>query len=116
MSQLANKQELQPPVHQVSTPSALESIAACKSLFDKGAKRQKIRKMYDEMSDRSRGLILIAGGMSPKDYNRSFDSFDDLELQKVRSGMQLLKEMVLKFDRKVGDVRRLKHSDICNVN
>lgn len=111
MSQLANKQDLQP-----EAPSALESIAACKALFDKGAKRQKIRKMYDEMSDRSRGLILIAGGMSPKDYNRAFDSFDDLELQKVRSGMQFLKEMVLKFDRKVGDVRRLKHSDICNVN
>jgi hypothetical protein len=116
MSQLANKQELQSPVHQVNTPSALDSIAACKSLFEKGVKRQKLRKMYDEMSDRSRGLILIAGGMSPKDYYRDFDSFNDLELQKVRSGMQLLKEMVLKFDRKVGDVRRLKHSDICNIN
>jgi hypothetical protein len=116
MSQLANKQDLQPPVHQVSTPSALESIAACKALFDKGEKRQKLRKMYDEMSDRNRGLILIAGGMPAKDYSREFDSFDDLELQKLRSGMQFLKEMVLKFDRKVGDVRRLKHSDICNVN
>ncbi|EGU39431.1 hypothetical protein [Vibrio scophthalmi] len=111
MSQLANKQELQP-----EAPNALESIAACKALFDKSVKRQKLRKMYDEMSDRSRGLILIAGGMPPKDYNRSFDSFNDLELQKVRMGMQLLKEMALTFDRKVGDVRRLKHSDICNVN
>ncbi|MCX8761353.1 hypothetical protein [Vibrio parahaemolyticus] len=116
MSQLARQHETHSPVVESKTPSALESIAACKSLFDKGVKRQKLRKMYDEMSDRNRGLILIAGGMPAKDYSREFDSFDDLELQKVRSGMQLLKEMVLKFDRKVGDVRRLKHSDICNVN
>ncbi|WP_394143758.1 hypothetical protein [Vibrio atypicus] len=108
MSQLA--------IQQPKAPDANESIAACKALFDKGAKRQKLRKMYDEMTDRSRGLILIAGGMSPKDYIRDFDSFDDLELQKVRSGIQLLKDMVLKLDRTVGDVRRLKHSDICNVN
>ncbi|MFA0438625.1 hypothetical protein AB4560_01630 [Vibrio sp. 10N.222.51.C12] len=110
MSQLARQQEMQPQV-----PSAADSIAACKSLFDKSAKRRKLRDMYNEMSDRSRGLILIAGGMPPKDYSREFDSFDDLELQKVRSGMQLLKEMVMKFDRKVGDVRRLKHSDISKV-
>lgn len=108
MSQLANQQHV-----EQSAPSALESIAACKSLFAKGAKRQKLRKMYDGMSDRNRGLVLIAGGMSPKDYNREFDSFDDLELQKVRSGMQQLKELVLKFDSHLGDVRRLKHSDIC---
>ncbi|RSD31964.1 hypothetical protein [Vibrio pectenicida] len=112
MNQLAHKQEQQ----QEEAPSALDSIDACKALFDKGAKRQRVCKMYDEMSDRNRGLILIAGGMSPKDYKREFDSFDDLELQKVRSGMQLMKEMVLKFDRRVGDVRRLKHSDICNIN
>ncbi|MGF1909178.1 hypothetical protein L4C38_07045 [Vibrio kasasachensis] len=111
MSQLANKQESQPQV-----VSAHESIAACKSLFDKGVKRQKLRKMYDEMSDRNRGLILIAGGMPPKDYRREFNSFDDLELQKIRSGLLLLKEMTHLFERKLGDVRRLKHSDICKVS
>ncbi|MEZ9711672.1 hypothetical protein AB4267_02240 [Vibrio cyclitrophicus] len=116
MSQLARQQEMQPSSLKERAPSAAESIAACKSLFDKSAKRRKLRDMYNEMSDRSRGLILIAGGMPPKDYSREFDSFDDLELQKVRSGMQLLKEMVMKFDRKVGDVRRLKHSDISKVN
>lgn len=115
MSQLAKKQEVQPSQLKGEAPSSAESIAACKSLFDKGAKRRKLRDVYNEMSDRSRGLILIAGGMPPKDYVREFDSFDDLELQQVRSGMQELKEMVLKIDRKVGDVRRLKHSDISNV-
>jgi len=115
MSQLAKKQEVQPSQLNEEAPSAAESIAACKSLFDKSAKRRKLRDVYNEMSDRSRGLILIAGGMPPKDYVREFDSFDDLELQQVRYGMQELKEMVLKIDRKVGDVRRLKHSDISNV-
>lgn len=115
MSQLAKKQEVQPSQFKAEAPSAAESIAACKSLFDKSAKRRKLRDVYNEMSDRSRGLILIAGGMPPKDYVREFDSFDDLELQQVRSGMKELKEMVLKIDRKVGDVRRLKHSDISNV-
>lgn len=116
MSQLAQPQAMQPSSLNEGAPSAADSIAACKSLFDKSAKRRKLRDMYNAMSDRSRGLILIAGGMSPKDYSREFDSFDDLELQKVRSGMLLLKEMVMTFDRKVGDVRRLKHADICNVN
>ncbi len=111
MSQLAKQQ-----VTEIQSPDAQESIAACKSLFDKGAKRRKLRAMYDEMNARSRGLILIAGGMPAKDYSREFDSFDDLELQKVRSGMQLLKDMVMKIDRKVGDVRRLKHSDISLMN
>lgn len=111
MSQLAKQQ-----VIEIQSPNAQESIAACKSLFDKGAKRRKLRAMYDEMDPRSRGLILIAGGMPAKDYSREFDSFDDLELQKVRSGMQLLKNMVMKIDRKVGDVRRLKHSDISLMN
>ncbi|ELA7456832.1 hypothetical protein WB881_000336 [Vibrio parahaemolyticus] len=111
MSQLAKQQELAKEV-----PSALESIAACKALFAKDVKRKKMRNMYDELNERSRGLILIAGGMSPKDYEREFDSFDDLELQKIRSGMQLLKEMVMRFDRNLGDVRRLKHSDICKLN
>ncbi|MEZ8060486.1 hypothetical protein [Vibrio splendidus] len=115
MSQLARKQETQSPSQNEETPSALDSIAACKALFDRGAKRRKLRAMYNELNDRSRGLILIAGGMTPKDYDREFESFDDLELQKVRSGMQLLKEMVMKFDRKVGDVRHLKHSDISQM-
>lgn len=110
MNPLSNRQT------QPEIPCAIDSIAACKALFEKGVKRQKLRKMYDEMSDRSRGLILIAAGMPPKDYEREFESFDDLELQKIRFGMQLLKELVLKLDRKVGDVRRLKHSDICNIN
>lgn len=116
MSQLARQLETQTTDVEIHIPSARESIVECKALFDKGEKRRKLRKMYDEMSDRSRGLILIAGGMKPKDYDREFNSFDDLELQKVRDGMQLLKEMVMTFDREVGDVRRLKHSDICIIN
>ncbi len=104
MSQLAIQQE-----HLQQVPNANESIAACKSLFNGSATRGKLRKMFNELPDKSRGLVLIAGGMSPKDYQREFESFNDLELQKIRSGMQYLKEMIVGFDNTLGDVRRLKH-------
>ncbi|HCH5317018.1 TPA: hypothetical protein NKY78_002499 [Vibrio parahaemolyticus] len=104
MSQLAIQQE-----QRQQAPNANESIAACKALFNGSATRGKLRKVFNELPDKSRGLILIAGGMSPKDYQREFESFDDLELQKIRSGMQYLKEMIVGFDNTLGDVRRLKH-------
>lgn len=104
MSQLAIQQE-----QRQQAPNANESIAACKALFNGSATRGKLRKMFNELPDKSRGLVLIAGGMSPKDYQRKFESFDDLELQKIRSGMQYLKEMIVGFDNTLGDVRRLKH-------
>lgn len=111
MSQLAIKQEQRQQV-----PNANESIAACKALFNGSATRGKLRKMFNELPDKSRGLVLIAGGMSPKDYQREFESFNDLELQKIRSGMQYLKEMIVSFDNTLGDVRRLKHYQFSNTH
>ncbi len=111
MSQLAIQQE-----QLQQAPNANESIAACKALFNGSATRGKLRKMFNELPDKSRGLILIAGGMSPKDYQREFESFDDLELQKIRSGMQYLKEMIVGFDNTLGDVRRLKHYQLSNTH
>ncbi|HCG7657760.1 TPA: hypothetical protein NJ452_001340 [Vibrio parahaemolyticus] len=111
MSQLAIQQEQQKQI-----PNANESISACKALFNGSATRGKLRKMFNELPDKSRGLILIAGGMSPKDYQREFESFDDLELQKIRSGMQYLKEMIVRFDNTLGDVRRLKHYQFSNTH
>ncbi|EHR1162090.1 hypothetical protein KS876_001091 [Vibrio parahaemolyticus] len=104
MSQLAIQQE-----RQLQVPKASESIAACKSLFTGKATRCKLKKMFNELPDKSRGLVLIAGGLPARDYTRKFESFDDLELQKIRTGMQYLKEMIVGFDNKLGDVRRLKH-------
>ncbi|TOM90374.1 hypothetical protein [Vibrio parahaemolyticus] len=111
MSQLAIQQE-----QLQQAPNANESIAACKALFNGSATRGKLRQMFNELPDKSRGLILIAGGMSPKDYHREFESFDDLELQKIRSGMQYLKEMIVGFDNTLGDVRRLKHYQFSNTH
>ncbi|EGQ8192679.1 hypothetical protein [Vibrio parahaemolyticus] len=113
MSQLAIQQQQE---RQPSAPDANESIAACKSLFNGSATRAKLRKMFNELPDKSRGLVLIAGGMSPKDYQREFESFNDLELQKIRSGMQYLKEMIVGFDNTLGDVRRLKHYQFSNTH
>jgi hypothetical protein len=104
MSQLARQQAIQP-----QAPSAADSIAACKSLFNGEATRRKLKKMFNSLPDKSRGLVLIAGGLPAKDYKREFESFDDLELQKIRKGMQYLKEAVVGFDKHLGDVRRLKH-------
>lgn len=112
MSQLAIQQQERQP----SAPDASESIAACKALFNGSATRGKLRKMFNELPDKSRGLVLIAGGMSPKDYQREFESFNDLELQKIRSGMQYLKEMIVGFDNTLGDVRRLKHYQFSNTH
>ncbi|EHR6439719.1 hypothetical protein CV742_19780 [Vibrio parahaemolyticus] len=111
MSQLAIQQK---QLQQV--PNANESIAACKALFNGSATRGKLRKVFNELPDKSRGLVLIAGGMSPKDYQREFESFNDLELQKIRSGMQYLKEMIVGFDNTLGDVRRLKHYQFSNTH
>ncbi|AUI86607.1 hypothetical protein BS333_09550 [Vibrio azureus] len=102
MSQLAINQK-QP------IPNANESIAACKALFNGAVTRGKLRKMFNELPDKSRGLVLIAGGLPARDYTRDFESFDDLELQKIRCGMKYLKQMVVAFDNELGDVRRLKH-------
>ena len=105
MSQLAIKQQEQFKPKQ----GAAKSIAACKALFNGSATRAKIRKLYNNLPDRTRGLILIAGGMCPKDYQRDFDDFTDLELHQIRKGMSYLKDIVVGFDSRLGDVRRLKH-------
>ncbi|EEX94377.1 phage protein [Vibrio orientalis CIP 102891 = ATCC 33934] len=103
MNQLAEKTELNP------VPSAQESIANAKALFNGQAIRCKLEKMFNELPDKSRGLVLIAGGLPAKDYQREFSSFDDLELQKIRIGMSYVKQMVVDLDNELGDVRRLKH-------
>lgn len=102
MSQLAIQQKQ-------SVPSAQDSIAACKSLFNGASTRNQLKKVFNKLPDKSRGLILIAGGLPAKDYQRQFESFNDLELQKIRTGMMYLKELIVDFDNKLGDVRRLKH-------
>lgn len=110
MNQLARN------VHTQHTPPAQESIAACKSLFNGAATRCQLKKMFNELPEKSRGLVLIAGGLPARDYNREFESFDDLELQKIRAGMQYLKNLTVTFDSKVGDVRRLKHYQFSNTH
>ncbi|MDC5720588.1 hypothetical protein [Vibrio europaeus] len=111
MSQLAIQQQRQP-----QAPDANESIAACKALFNGQTVRCKLKSMFNELPDKSRGLVLIAGGLPAKDYQREFDSFDDLELQKIRNGMQYLKQMIVGFDNELGDVRRLKHYQFSNTH
>ncbi|MDC0611921.1 hypothetical protein OAP63_14410 [Vibrio sp.] len=105
MSQLARQKQSENTV----APSADDSIAACKSLFNGASTRKQLKTVFNELPDKSRGLVLIAGGLPPRDYQRKFESFDDLELQKIRVGMQYLKDMVVGFDNRLGDVRRLKH-------
>lgn len=102
MSQLARK-----PTHP--PPQAAQSIAACRALFDGEATLRKLRAVFDALPDRSRGLVLIAGGLPARDYQRDFESFDELELQQVREGLRYLKQMVVRLDNALGDVRRLKH-------
>ncbi|EAP92952.1 hypothetical protein [Vibrio splendidus] len=113
MNQLARKQEVQT---QELSPSAAESIAACKSLFNGEVTRRKLQQMFNTLPDKSRGLVLIAGGLPAKDYQRTFESFDDLELQKIRTGMQYLKTLVSGFDKQFGDVRRLKHKQFSKTH
>ncbi|CAM2801903.1 DUF3135 domain-containing protein [Vibrio neptunius] len=108
MSQLATTQQEEFQTTQ-TTPDAAVSIASCRALFNGAATRCKIRSFYNSLPDKTRGLILIAGGMPPRDYQRDFDDFTDLELHKVRKGMGYLKDAIVGFDNKLGDVRRLKH-------
>lgn len=103
MNQLAEKPVL------THIPSAQESIANAKALFNGQAASCKLEKMFNELPDKSRALVLIAGGLPAKDYQREFSSFDDIELQKIRSGMSYVKQMVVDLDNELGDVRRLKH-------
>ncbi|MCG9724494.1 hypothetical protein [Vibrio brasiliensis] len=103
MSQLAE----QTVINQI--PSAQESIANAKALFNGQAIRCKLEKTFNELPDKTRGLVLIAGGLPAKDYQRSFNSFDDIELQKIRMGLSYVKQIVVDLDNALGDVRRLKH-------
>jgi|GEM_PF-1372092 len=113
MSQLARKTH---PDAANLAPSASESLAKCKSLFTGEHTRCQIKAMYNKLAPKQRGLICIAGGLKPSEYNRDFESFDDLELQKIRTGMQFLKSMAVEFDSKLGDVRRLKHYQFSNTH
>ncbi len=96
---------------EVSTPvpSAQESIAACKAHFNGQSTRRTLKEMWGKMPPRFRGMILIAGDLKASEHVREFDSFTDLELTKIRRGMQTIKEMSVLFDSKLGDVRRLRH-------
>ncbi|MEK1962785.1 hypothetical protein WOB62_12850 [Vibrio parahaemolyticus] len=108
MSQLAKSIESTPIANPM--PSAQESIAACKALFNGSATRGRLEKLWNGMPPRFRGMVLVAGNLKASEHVREFDSFDDLELQKIRNGMQQIKEIATVFDRNIGDVRRLKHS------
>lgn len=103
MSQLARTQEINPPTAQ-------ESIAAAKALFTKGYKRKQLKIVYNSFDKQDRGLICIAGGLSPHDCFRNFEDFNDLELQKVRRGMQVLQGITKRVNSKVGDVNKLRPS------
>ncbi|WP_375751564.1 hypothetical protein [Vibrio sp. HN007] len=115
MGQLAEKLNTKP---QETAPSAEASIQACKALFGPKAIRKKIKNCYDKLTDKERGMILIAGGLMPaREHNgRSFDDFTDIELEQIRQGMNFLKEMNMKIERRVGDVRKLKHSQFSNTH
>ncbi|ANB97619.1 TPA: hypothetical protein NKU90_000411 [Vibrio parahaemolyticus] len=111
MSQLAIQQE-----QLQQAPNANESIAACKALFNGSATRSKLKELWDGMPPRFRGMVLIAGDLKASEHVREFDSFNDLELHKIRNGMQQIKEIATLFDRNVGDVRRLKHYQFSNTH
>ncbi|WP_182034159.1 hypothetical protein [Vibrio diabolicus] len=111
MSQLAIQQEQQKQI-----PNASESIAACKALFNGSATRGKLKQLWNGMPPRFRGLVLIAGDLKASEHVRDFDSFNDLELHKIRNGMQQIKEVATLFDRNLGDVRRLKHYQLSSTH
>lgn len=102
MSQLAQVSNL--------VPSAQESIEACKALFSKDHKREQIKAVFNSLTVRARGMICIAGGLPVADCHRSFEDFNDIELQKIRRGLLELKGITKRFDTKVGDVSKLKPS------
>ncbi len=103
-------------VQPETLPTAQESIAACKSLFNGRQTRATLKGMWSKIPPRFRGMILIAGDLKASEHVREFDSFTDLELSKIRRGMQLIKEMSVEFDSKLGDVRRLKHYHFSNTH
>ncbi|MDD9154977.1 hypothetical protein PVK64_02060 [Aliivibrio sp. S4TY2] len=92
------------------TPSAMESIAAAKALFTKDHKRKQLKIVFNSFDKQGRGLICIAGGLSSHDCFRNFEDFNDIELQKIRRGMQVLQGITKRIYTKVGDVNKLKPS------
>ncbi|WP_193242419.1 hypothetical protein [Vibrio navarrensis] len=98
-------------IDNVSVPSAEESIAKAKSLFSKSYKRSVIRKIYNAFNEKQRGMCCIAGGLDPQSAFKSFDELDDIERQKVRKGIEQLDSITKKFERKLGNVKRLSPND-----
>ncbi|EKO3522620.1 hypothetical protein K7V76_002483 [Vibrio fluvialis] len=97
-------------------PAAQESIAACRALFNGQQTRGTLKEFYNRLEPKQRGLILIAAGLPARDYERHFEEFDDIELEKIRKGMQFIKQMSVNFDNQLGDVRRLKHYQFSNTH
>ena len=94
---------------KTSVPPASESISAAKALFTFEHKRKQVKRIFNSLNIRQRVMICIAGGLSPQDGYRHFDEFDELELQKLRKGLQELKGITTRFEI-MGDIKRLTPS------
>jgi len=87
---------------------ASDSIAAVRALFTAKHCRNQVKLAYESLSDRQRGMVCIAGGLPPHDFSRHFDSFDDLERQRVRRGLQELNAINRRFENSIGNLKNLK--------
>ncbi|EOB4245203.1 hypothetical protein ACIL2N_000967 [Vibrio metschnikovii] len=103
--------ELDAYLDSLPKASAEESIAKAHALFDRSYKRQKIRRTYNGLTVKQRGMCCIAGGLSPECAQHSFDELNDIQRQKVRKGLELMNTVTKRFEGRVGNVSQLAAPD-----
>ncbi|WP_330959042.1 hypothetical protein [Photobacterium sp. 53610] len=100
--------ELQAHHKKQPVKSGAEHLAEAKALFKQSHARSRVKMAYESLTKKQRGLVLIAGGLSPHDFNRNFDDFSDQERQKIRAGLLELNTIDRQFENTVGNVQNLK--------
>lgn len=61
-----------------------------------------LTKVFGELLDKASNLVLIVGALYVKDHQHTFESFNDSDVQKIRSGMQYLKDLIFGINNDCG--------------
>ncbi|UTM59237.1 hypothetical protein L4174_021260 [Photobacterium sp. CCB-ST2H9] len=105
-------------VHVVTTnapkKSALESIAAAKSLFTHEHKRNKLKLVYCTLDEEQRRMLCFCAGLKQLHVSMSFDDFTQEEAAKIATGLKMMAGVVTRFENMAGPVGRLNPSNFCS--
>ncbi|UXI00455.1 hypothetical protein [Photobacterium sp. TY1-4] len=92
----------------VQVKTGADHLADAKALFKAKHARSQVKLAYESLSQKQRGMVCIAAGLSPHDFSRHFNDFNDQELQQLRKGLLELTAITRRFENSVGNLQHLK--------